>query len=53
MWSVLVPIVQAIEIAVIFTLLDGTLVHHRCLPNNVAAHFQPSILGHIGANGIA
>ena len=34
-------------------LLDGTLVHHRCLPNNVAAHFQLSILGHIGANGIA
>ena len=30
--------------AVVPTLLDGTLVHRRYLPNNVGTHLQLSIL---------
>ena len=39
--------------AVVLTLLDGTLVHRRYLPNNVGTHLLPSILRQIGVNEIA
>ena len=39
--------------ALVLTLLDGTLVHRRYLPNNVGTHLQLSILRQIGVNEIA
>ena len=40
--------------AVVLTLLDGTLVHRKYLPNNVGTHLQLSILRQIrGTNEIA
>ena len=39
--------------AVVLTLLDGTLVHRRYLPNNVGTHLQLSILRQIRVNEIA
>ena len=36
----MVSIVQAIQSTDILTLLDGTLVNHKYVPNNVGTHLQ-------------